>query len=361
MTAAPLTLRDQIAQFDPSLAIEAATPPPASWYTEPAFRPFERDAVFANSWQIVGRLGQVPEVGDYFTGSLARRPFLVTRDQDGELRGFYNVCAHHGTCVAKGHGRVEHFTCPYHGWEYKLDGALKRAPLAGEVGAFRTGTVGLRPIPIATLGGFVLLHFGSNPQDPNEQFASLRSELDALALDSLTFVTTREYELQCNWKVFVDNYLDGGYHVPHMHPGLCAQLSFEDYEVRLGDRYSVQTCPAEDHDRLGDLAHYIWTYPNFMINRYGSWADTNLVLPIDERRCRVVFDYYHEGEASEQELESALHDSDRVQQEDSEVVGLVQEGLESGVYEGLYASRFEAPMYHFHQLLAQDLRAGLLS
>lgn len=359
MAPAPDELRDQVERFDPTAAIERATPPPASWYTDPAFATLERDTVFARGWQIAGRLERVSEVGDYFTGSVARRPFLVTRDQGGGLRGFYNVCAHHGTCVAKGSGRVEHFTCPYHGWEYKLSGALKRAPLAGEVGAFRTGGVGLRPIPTATLGGFVLLHFGSNPADPSEQFAGLRGELDQLDVDSLEFVTTREYEVGCNWKVFVDNYLDGGYHVPHMHPGLCAKLSFGGYQSRLADRYSVQTCPAEGDDRLGEVAHYIWVYPNFMINRYGNWLDTNLVLPIDERRCRVVFDYYHLGEVPAEQLESALRESDQVQKEDSEVVGLVQEGLESGVYQGLYASRFEAPMLHFHRLLAQDLCAGL--
>ena len=353
-------LRTQIEKFDPTLEIEGATPPPASWYTDPQFGLLERDAVFARNWQVVGCVDQVSGTGDYFTGSIAKRPFVVTRDERGELRGFYNVCAHHGTCVAKGDGCVTHFTCPYHGWEYRLDGALKRAPLAGDVGAFRTGTVGLRPIPIATLGNFVLLWFGSEPQpDPATQFVGLQDEVAVLTTDSLRLVATREYEVGCNWKVFVDNYLDGGYHVPHMHPDLCANLSFEGYKTRLGARYSVQSCPAGGDNRLGEVAHYLWVYPNFMVNRYGSWMDTNLVLPVDERRCRVTFNYYYDGDLSSAEQDSALRDSDRVQQEDAEVVGLVQEGLESGVYEGLYASRFEAPMYHFHRLLAQDLRVGV--
>ncbi|MHC5065877.1 MAG: SRPBCC family protein [Planctomycetota bacterium] len=176
-------------------------------------------------------------------------------------------------------------------------------------------------------------------------------------MDSMRFVARRVFELDCNWKVFVDNYLDGGYHVPHMHPGLNANLEFAAYETRLGDIYSMQTCPAKGSQRLGDLGRYLWIHPNFMINRYGPWMDTNLVQPVDERSCRVIFDYFYAGELGDVEKSEALEQSAQVQAEDTEIVLRVQEGLESGVYSGLYASRFETSMHQFHRMLASDFRA----
>ena len=108
----------------------------------------------------------------------------------------------------------------------------------------------------------------------------LDQELEWMEMETPSFVARRVYELDCNWKVFVDNYLDGGYHVPHMHKGLNAKLESSEYASRLGDIYSVQSCPAAGDDRLGERAHYLWVYPNFMANRYGRWMDTNLVLPV---------------------------------------------------------------------------------
>ena len=366
-------LRAEIERFDPHLPIDAATPPPASWYIDPAFLELERETTFRRHWQVVGRLDQVEAPGDFFTGSIVKRPYVVTRDEAGTLRAFYNVCAHHGTCVAQGCGSVSHFTCPYHGWEYHLSGELKRAPRAGAVLGLEHKTVGLVPIPVSTFGPFVSLHLGEG--DPAESAAELQSVelqpvelqsvelqpvLESLSWERLQFVTRRVFEVPCNWKVFVDNFLDGGYHVPHMHPALGASLQLEQYSSQLGGTYSVQSCPAggPDAGRLGERAIYVWIHPNFMINRYGPWMDTNLVLPLDAQRCAVVFDYYFEGQPAPDVLAAALSASETVQREDEEISDLVQEGLESGAYRGLYAPRFEAPMLQFHQLLHRDFTSS---
>ncbi len=351
------TLRSEIGRFDVDIPISAATPPPASWYTDSEFHELEKASTFSSHWLFVGRIDQLARPGQYFTGSIHKRPYLVTRDQAGELRAFYNVCAHHGTRVADGCGEVEHFTCPYHGWEYDLGGGLKRAPLAGKVDQFKSGKVGLQPIPLSTWGPFILLHFGERAQDPVEQFAALSKESELMDMDALRFVTRRVFALDCNWKVFVDNYLDGGYHVPHMHAELNANLEFAEYETRLGDIYSMQSCPAKGSQRLGDLGRFLWIHPNFMINRYGPWMDTNLVLPVNEKSCLVIFDYFHVGGLAAEDETAALAESARVQAEDTEIVLRVQEGLESGVYSGLYASRLETSMHQFHRMLASDFRA----
>ena len=177
----------------------------------------------------------------------------------------------------------------------------------------------------------------------------------------MNFIKRVEYEIDCNWKVFVDNYLDGGYHVPHMHPGLTTQLNLESYRTNIFDRFSIQFCSGESSEtlekevkgRVEGEAEYTWAYPNLMINRYGKWMDTNWALPIDENRCRVVFDYFHEE--NPENLEDALKASHQVQLEDMDICHMVQAGLRSEVYDcGVYAPQFEKPMFHFHQNLKKS-------
>src|SRR6202795_2819222 len=118
----------------------------------------------------------------------------------------------------------------------------------------------------------------------------------------LHHVDSRIYELNCNWKVFIDNYLDGGYHVPHLHKGLNSVLEYVNYTIENEDRFCVQASPLKDSQedadasatRKGSMAYYFWQYPNFMVNWYEGYLDTNLVLPLAQDRCLVIFDFYFE-------------------------------------------------------------------
>ncbi len=353
MTNASLSSR--IHAFDPTLPIADNRTPPAVWYTDTDVYDLEATGVFANCWLVAGRTDQLTEPGSFFTLGYLGRPIVVTRAEDGEIRAFYNVCSHHGTCVAEGEGRAEALVCPYHGWTYALDGSLRKAPRAGRLD--HHGKLGLRSVAVTVWEPLVLIHLGESPTP----FDTLDCEREALALDGLRFVHRTVYTLECNWKVFADNYLDGGYHVPHMHGELAGGLDLTGYQTRLGAGYSVQTCPGSgDSDRVGETAVYLWLYPNLALNRYGPWLDVNLVLPLGPRRCQVIFDYFHEGPVDDQARDRALAESDRVQQEDIAICDRVQAGLDSGVYDrGVYAPNFETPMYHFHQMLARDLRAAV--
>jgi choline monooxygenase len=124
--------------------------------------------------------------------------------------------------------------------------------------------------------------------------------LNALGVEKLRWLERRRYFVDCNWKVYVDNYLDGGYHVPHLHRGLNSVLAPGKYQVEVGARYCWQTAEMDSDTatsatravRQGNSAVYCWIYPNFMINYYQGVMDTNLVRPLDGARCEVIFDYY---------------------------------------------------------------------
>lgn len=212
------------------------------------------------------------------------------------------------------------------------------------------------------LSGNNLLHHGF--------LGSLVKKVAPLGVSKLHFFATRVYDIACNWKVFVDNYLDGGYHVPHLHKGLSSVLDYKEYTIENEDRYCLQSSPmvASDEDkatgatRKGDRAWYFWQYPNLMINCYEGYMDTNLVLPIDVDRCRVIFDFYFAdvSEAKRAYNEQSVAVGARVQDEDLGICEAVQRGLKSRAYgAGRLSLRREAGEHLFHRLLAADLKAGI--
>lgn len=368
-------LDEQIAHFNPTLPIQDAWLPPSSWYTEDVFYRIERDTVFKNNWLVAARDDQVSNPGDYVAGRMANEPYVVVRGEDGVLRAFYNVCRHHAAAVMVGEGNAEDMVCPYHGWTYALDGRLTSAPELGGVRDFDRDCFGLVPMHVAEWGRLVFINRSENPRPIGEELAELGTRLAHMDLDRLRFVERRSYRLQCNWKVFVDNYLDGGYHVSYLHRGLAGQLDLASYRTEIFDRYSIQsgagageqggngtpaTGKGDFAERIGDKVLYAWIYPNLMINRYGPIMDTNWVRPVGPNEMEVIFDYYfidsHDGR--QDFVEKSLEASDVVQQEDIDICESVQRGLESSSYDrGRYSVKREMGEYHFHQLLAADYAA----
>jgi choline monooxygenase len=291
-------------EFNPGIGIREALTPPSSWYTDPSFLSLELHSLFYKGWQAVGYTEQIKDARDYFTGRLGNVEYVVCRDENKEIHAFHNVCRHHASLLAFESGKKSCFVCPYHGWTYDLDGALLKATRLTGIQNFNADDFGLVPLKVGIWGPFVLLNMEkkhdlsqieSEEIVGNEWLGSSSKILSTNGVDSsLSFVCRREYTIECNWKVFCDNYLDGGYHVPYAHKGLASDLQLDSYSTTIFEKVSIQGCDVSEDklDRLGSKALYAFVYPNFMINRYGPWMDTNLVLPLGHRKCLVVFDYF---------------------------------------------------------------------
>ena len=210
------------------------------------------------------------------------------------------------------------------------------------------------------------------PSDLTKRLSHLKSALDTFGDPrEMVFMGRKEFTLNCNWKVFVDNYLDGGYHVPYAHKALAKLLSLDSYKTEVFDGYSIQSSGGEGDDdkptdRVGSKVLYAHIYPNLMLNRYGPWLDINYTFPLNEERCIVWFDWYLEREKhdrlSQEErgklLEDNLMDSERVQQEDTEICERVQKGLRSQGYDwGRYSPRLEHADHDFHLRLVKDYQS----
>ena len=362
-------LEREIARFDPEVPLARASTPPASWYTEPAMLQRERETVFRRAWVFACRADQVARPGAAVAVDVCGDPYVVIRGADGALRAFHNACRHHGARLVDGETCAESVVCPYHGWTYALDGALKSAPRSAGLEDFRREEWGLVPVQVAAWGPIVLLHAGKPKQEPADELADLAPLLEPERVARYTWVARRAYPMRCNWKVFVDNYLDGGYHIPHLHGNLASQLDLATYETTLFARCNVQTSrphPTPGSSRGQDLsarigagAVYAWIYPNLMLNRYGPILDSNLVVPTGPTSCEVVFDYWYDGDPAGARafLDASIENSDVTQLEDVWISEQVQRGLASRAYDrGRYAPTVEIAMHHFHRQLASDLK-----
>lgn len=316
--------------YDAEAPLENASTIPAPWYLDPRMADLERERVFARNWIAVGRADQVAAAGQFFTIELAGEPLVVVRASDGELRAFYNVCRHHAAAVApQPCGTAHYLRCPYHGWTYGLDGTLKGAPEFAGVCNFDRAANGLVPVRVGAWEQFIFVELSEDAAPLTEFLRDLPDRVAPLSLGNLRFFERRTYTLRCNWKVYVDNYLDGGYHVPHLHKGLNSVLDYNEYTIENSAHYCLQSSPmvaSQEHasfaaTRTGDRAYYYWIYPNFMINVYEGVMDTNLVLPLAPDTCKVQFDFYFAdvSEARRDNNTESVAVSHRVQEEDVDI------------------------------------------
>jgi choline monooxygenase len=353
-------------RFDDSRPLERAETIPSQWYFDPAVYDAERERIFGNCWQAVGRLDQVSRPGSFFTIDLANEPIVVVRDEEGQLRAFSNVCRHRAArVVCASEGCVTRLRCRYHGWTYDLSGRLRGTPEFDGVADFRREDNGLVPLSVGTWGGLVWVQ----GQVPLEDWVLplARHGFEA-RMAPFRFVARRDYSLACNWKVYVDNYLDGGYHVNTIHPALAGVLDYTHYRTEIDEHFSVQISPLARKEgsesvasvRGGDSAYYAWVFPNLMINCYEGVMDTNLVIPTGPNSCRVVFDFYFtqtEGDEARRFIDESMAVAHKVQLEDGDICEDVQRGLASRSFDtGRFSVRRERSGYQFHQLLARWLR-----
>ena len=366
-------LKTIIGRYDPTLALDFASTIPSSWYINKDFYDHELKTVFSNSWQPAARADQLTEPGRYVTTDIAGEPIVIVRGNDGELRGFFNVCRHHAAAVmTEPEGKAPQLRCPYHGWTYSLEGELKGTPDFSDVCEFDRESNGLVSLEIAEWENWIFVKLVQGLAISLDDFLGkdLIEQVSGLQLRNLHWFERRHYHFNCNWKVFVDNYLDGGYHVPYLHKGLDSVLDYSNYMIENGEHYCLQWSPivsagAEEQTgavRKGDRALYYWIYPNFMINWYDGVMDTNLVVPRGVDQTEVIFDFYFPDVVTDEARarnRASVEVGQRIQDEDVAICKSVQRGLNSRAYQaGRLSVRREAGEHLFHRLLYRDVSRG---
>jgi hypothetical protein len=195
--------------------LEAETLHPAC-YTSPEFFAREMETIFRKVWLFVGREDQIPNPGDYFTTNLAGVELVITRGTDGKIRSLVNSCRHRGAKVVDGTGCAKSLKCPYHGWIYKLDGQLAGAPGMQSAKGFNLEDYPLDPVKTDFWAGFIFINFDPNSGSLQDFLGNLDGTFSSYRMDRMVCTKRYEYEVPCNWKIYVENAMEA-FHVPHVH------------------------------------------------------------------------------------------------------------------------------------------------
>jgi choline monooxygenase len=348
-------------------------------YRDPEVLEQEQLRIFARTWQFACHVSQLPEAGGYITTSAGVEPVLVIRDDDGELRAFRNVCRHRGSRLLSGSGECgKAIRCRYHGWTYRFDGSLIGVPEGRAIPGLDKSALGLFPARVEVLCGLVFVNLDADAAPLADQVTGLPERLARYGLERLRPRPEKASSQPANWKIVVDNYLEG-YHVPIAHPGLMRLLDYKHYDVELHDRWVwfdarlrdkpsgnrmerlyqrlVEPMPGlTEEDRR--VWRYVFIYPNTAIDLYpdqvGIWrvdpdgalrtADLNVTL-LPERpglRTRAV-------QYANRRVNALVSD------EDVDLVANQQAGLETRGFEAGPLSRREAALGWFADRIRADM------
>lgn len=374
MTSEPIR-----ADVNPEL--ECAETLASRFYTDPSILTLEKERVFRRTWQLVGTLSQpcgerngvprtIADPETYLTFDLAGEPIVVVRDKAGILRAFSNVCRHRAGPIAEGSGCKNVLNCGYHGWTYTLDGRLIGTPEIDAVEFFDRSTMGMLPLRCETWEQFIFVNFSTDAPPLAEYLGNIPQLAREFSFEGLTLAEHRDYTVNCNWKVCVDNYLEG-YHIPIVHPGLMKEIDYPRYRCETFRYHSQQLGPVKPlkGDDNGERVYppgigvkealYFWVFPNLMLNFYPDNVQTNLIVPLSHDKTLTIFEwYFHDANSAQmhERAAKAIEFSHVVQLEDMHICEAVQRGLRSVTYDrGRYSVKRENGVHHFHMLLAEFL------
>jgi choline monooxygenase len=359
----------------PRVPLARASTIPSRYYTDPDIYAHEVERVFGRTWQLVARRDELARPGDFVPVMVVDEPIVITHGVDRQLRAFYNVCRHRAGQVALTRGNRKSLQCHYHGWTYGLDGSLRACPEMEETEEFRKEDFGLQPVRVDRWGPFVFVCLDEDAPSLSEMLGDIPAEVAAGGYDGdrMRLVERREYVIACNWKVYVDNYLEG-YHLPIAHPQLYKELDYDAYRVEEHRYYSKQHAPIRElkpGEELGrdrrylrlpgqeENALYYWLFPNTMFNIYQDNMSSNVILPLGPDRTLTVFEWFFADPGTGpgwESMQQTIAFSDEIQQEDIVICEQVQRGLRSRSYDaGRFSAKRENGVYHFQNLVREFL------
>lgn len=348
---------------------------PARYCVAPEIFARERDAVFFRSWQYAGHVEELPEPGSYITCSVLDQNLFIIRGKDGQLRAFYNVCSHRAHELLRGTGRAKVITCPYHAWSYYPTGALRTARGAEKVAGFDKGEFCLKEVRLEAFGPLLFVNLDPGAQPLLDQWGELLAEVRRHIpdFDRLTLASRMQWEIEANWKVVVDNFLEC-YHCEPAHPAFATLVDMDSYRSTTHRYHSTHISRSGRTDNKayafdpGDdsqIGAFWWMWPTMTVNCVPGESNMALfyIVPTGPERSIEVVDYYFlDREMTPQRKARIDYANDILQVEDNNLCEGVQRGLRSrGYVQGRFivdAGRTqisEHAVHHFHRLYLEAM------
>jgi choline monooxygenase len=327
-----------------------------------------KEKIFARTWQVIGLNSMSPERGSVqpfvLHNGFLNEPLILSKDEEDQLHCLSNVCTHRGNLLIHEKAPCKDIVCKYHGRRFDLKGKFRSMPEFEEAENFPQDSDNLPELQLHTLGD--LLFTAINPIGNFEAYSKpILDRVGWMPLDTFAYSAeySQVYEVQANWALYVDNYLEG-FHLPFVHPGLSQSLSYKDYSYEMYEYGNLQLGVGQEHETVFELpeghpdfgkrirAFYFWLFPNIMLNFYPWGLSLNLVEPISPTETRVRFEtFMWKPELFDERSRDLIHVTEL---EDEEIVEAVQAGIGSRLYKkGRFSPKMEPAVHHFHRLVSR--------
>ena len=364
---------------------------PAAWYFDPGHYERELAHIWRQTWIYLARSNEVSGRRAYMTFDLGGQKVLLVRDDAGVLRGFHNTCRHRGAALcleSRGMLKSAAVVCPYHSWVYDLQGGLLRTSSKTHPEGFVKADYSLYPVKVQEWRGFIFVSFAEAPPTLEEAVDFKMGRLERWPLEDLVVAHTDTKTIECNWKVFWENFSEC-LHCPGIHPSLCQlvplfgrgyirerddpnwQAHADDPNplYRGGLRAGAETwstdgslsAPAfpglsEEDRKLGQV--YLTSLPSVFIAAHVDYVRAVRLWPLGPEKMQLRVEYLFSPEAlasPEFNLRKVVDFADRVMNEDGRACEINQRGLRALPHRAGVVMPEEYMVHAFHQWIRARL------
>ena len=357
-------------------------------YRDPQFLSFEHETLFRAGWISAGRADQLPDQGDYFAFSVADTELVAVRDEEMVVRVFANTCRHRAMRLLEpGRGSCRRLTCPFHAWTYGLDGALIAAPRMQSAENFNRSEFGLIEVQSAVRAGFIFVNIDGSAAPVDTWLGDFETLHSPWQLDTLVTASTREFQVACNWKSFLEVFNEY-YHLRKVHPGTFSGLYAEpdplqatrgSFVSQFGEHRilgsvgvleeAARTLPVLPglSGRLANGTRYTWVYPalTFASSHDAVWTLEAIPNGASSTQVRLTLLFGQDSVARSDFDEVLARYEQRMavgMDEDIAVLEAQQHGLNSVLARpGRFCSDLEPSVHAFHRWYANALIAAELA
>jgi Rieske 2Fe-2S family protein len=349
---------------------------PAEAYLSPNVLEWELESLWRSSWVCVGRLDSLLSPGQLRAIDVAGEGVLLSREPDGSLRAFSNVCRHRGHELAPIGDAFDarQIRCPYHSWSYRFDGSLRQAPRFTQSTDFDIADYPLIDLGVVVYGGWVWIDLSGGSRPIEEHFGNLAAITAPYETDRLITAATHSYTIDANWKIVVENYNEC-YHCSTIHPELCevtppdsgydhiptgmwcgGTMELKPHAVTMSlDGASKGTNFRMVDDGLARHVWYLTAIPNLLISLHPDYVMTHILTPVSVDRTLVECSWAFPPEAFDVEgfdPSYAVDFWDITNREDWAACESVMRGVRNRGYRPGPLSNWEGTVYQFLGIMA---------
>ena len=360
--------------------IEQPSGLPNAAYRSEAWLELENKRIFARAWVFAASDGELDGTGAIKPIDIAGTPVMLVRGRDQKVRAFHNVCRHRGTQLVAVPCRQASITCPYHAWNYRLDGRLRARPHfhgADQVEQVESDAgLDLYPIRCESWNGCHFLDLSGTAAPLLDWLGPMLKRTEAFDFSAIRWIGKRDYRFKTNWKLVLENYMEG-YHVFATHPRLIAHAPMS---VRWSGEwmdhvfYNDYIAPSLTEGRGDALPHYpnlsdedtrrgMWfaCFPNFAVEVYADQFVVLATYPVAPDETLEELHFFVVGEEAATAEKHAEGRADLIRMwhdlnlEDVALLERLQKGRQSVAFSGsIMSPSWEVPA---HQLSQQILKA----